>query len=1092
MAPLLQISVFTLLAIALTPVPVGGSGNGPALHRQKREWIKAPRKLKENFDYTTYGDIAKIRSDKENFTKILYYLKGPGADQPPMNRFIIDQNTGFVRVTSILDREEIAVYHLIGVATYADGRDAEKQLDLNIVVEDVNDCTPVVKSQQVGSVSEMSAQGTFVMQIIATDNDEENTDRSKIFYSIAPESNPGGMFSIDPDTGKVWVQSQYIDRETKDTYKLIVRASDMNGQPGGNTGSGEVEIKVLDINDNIPTLEKETYEGSLEENTVNVEVMRVKAIDMDLINTDNWQAVYHITSGNEAGYFSITTDSETNEGIITVQKALDYEEMKEVNLQVSVSNKAAYNFGSGSMTGALHPKSYPIKINVKNQKEGPRFQPNVKVVTISEDQTSTIIRKVIANYAAIDSDTLQKATNVRYAKIVDEDNWLFIDEKTADISLNKLPDRESKYLVNGTYYAKVICISNETPSKTATGTIAIQVEDFNDHCPILTTTSHSMCLDNKVIYVTAVDKDEFPNSAPFEFSVVQGSSNGKWAVEQLNETTAILRDQGNLWPGKHKVSVVVKDQQGKACADVQVINLAVCTCTEQIKTCSGRSTATSTFGPGGILLLLLGLLLLLLLPLLLLFCLCGGVAAMGDFKAIPFDTTEKLMSYHTEGQGEDKEVPLLHIPVEVDGVTTNARNVNTFGRKGFQGGMTEFGAGGGGAGLGAVNTTMLTTENMHMYNQYGHYGGHDEMDFRGAGGQNMYRHKAGAFDGMAVSDQFLEEYYLGKTEYAAQQSQEQDGLQAFGYEGRGSLAGSVGCCSLLENDNDLSFLDDLGPKFKTLAEICQGSTLVAESESAHVSLPPVRPVSPVRPSTSTHSHVHTHTETVRDRDRVSTLDTSNVASGSSTIFQEERITEKRQGASSIPKVIPSQTLLIQQPTMYYAATPMYVVEPNPQVVLVAGGSQQAVGQVGTVGLNTGLMQVGGLQGSQGVVLVDRQVGVGGGAAQVAQGISQGTVSRSRQVLVVENGSAGGEQGRAQGSAQIGQRSAVAGLQQGFDATSQGLQVKGQTFSLGSRGSAGSNEDFALSATPRVQGSQRVVIQKKVLVTERNVESSTRA
>lgn len=32
----------------------------------------------------------------------------------------------------------------------------------------------------------------------------------------------------------------------------------MNGQPGGMTGTGEIEIKILDINDNIPTLEKES------------------------------------------------------------------------------------------------------------------------------------------------------------------------------------------------------------------------------------------------------------------------------------------------------------------------------------------------------------------------------------------------------------------------------------------------------------------------------------------------------------------------------------------------------------------------------------------------------------------------------------------------------------------------------------------------------------------------------------------------------------------------------------------------------------------------------------------------------------------
>lgn len=91
--------------------------------------------------------------------------------------------------------------------------------------------------------------------------------------------------------------------------------------------------------------------------------------------------------------------------------------MKQLHLEVSVSNKAAYNFGSGSMTGAIISKPYPIKINVINQKEGPRFQPTVKVVSISEDHTYVSINKVIATYAAIDSDTLKIATNVRYGYI---------------------------------------------------------------------------------------------------------------------------------------------------------------------------------------------------------------------------------------------------------------------------------------------------------------------------------------------------------------------------------------------------------------------------------------------------------------------------------------------------------------------------------------------------------------------------------------------------------------------------------------------------------------------------------------------------
>lgn len=93
-------------------------------------------------------------------------------------------------------------------------------------------------------------------------------------------------------------------------------------------------------------------------------------------------------------------------------QALDYEELKVLNLAVAVSNKAQY-----SITGPIVSKSYPIKINVINQKEGPRFKPAVKVVTVSEDHSTISLNKVITTYAAIDSDTRQIATNVRYGCI---------------------------------------------------------------------------------------------------------------------------------------------------------------------------------------------------------------------------------------------------------------------------------------------------------------------------------------------------------------------------------------------------------------------------------------------------------------------------------------------------------------------------------------------------------------------------------------------------------------------------------------------------------------------------------------------------
>ena len=59
------------------------------------------------------------------------------------------------------------------------------------------------------------------------------------------------------------------------------------------------------------------------------------------------------------------------------------------------------------------------------------------------------------------------------------------------------------------------------------------------------------------------------------------------------------------------MAVEVKDQQGKACDEVQMIDVTVCACKEGTKECAPLAEKSVGLGAGAILLLLLGLLLLL-------------------------------------------------------------------------------------------------------------------------------------------------------------------------------------------------------------------------------------------------------------------------------------------------------------------------------------------------------------------------------------------------------------------------------------------------------------------------------------------------
>lgn len=62
------------------------------------------------------------------------------------------------------------------------------------------------------------------------------------------------------------------------------------------------------------------FEGSIEENRANVEIMRIKVFDKDEEFSDNWLANFTFVSGNEDGFFQIVTDTQTNEGILTIVK----------------------------------------------------------------------------------------------------------------------------------------------------------------------------------------------------------------------------------------------------------------------------------------------------------------------------------------------------------------------------------------------------------------------------------------------------------------------------------------------------------------------------------------------------------------------------------------------------------------------------------------------------------------------------------------------------------------------------------------------------------------------------------------------------
>lgn len=54
----------------------------------------------------------QIRSDKSQKATVEYYLRGPGADKPPFNLFVVNHGNGYVQITDVLDREKCQEYNV--------------------------------------------------------------------------------------------------------------------------------------------------------------------------------------------------------------------------------------------------------------------------------------------------------------------------------------------------------------------------------------------------------------------------------------------------------------------------------------------------------------------------------------------------------------------------------------------------------------------------------------------------------------------------------------------------------------------------------------------------------------------------------------------------------------------------------------------------------------------------------------------------------------------------------------------------------------------------------------------------------------------
>nr|XP_057942442.1 protocadherin Fat 3 isoform X4 [Doryrhamphus excisus] len=514
---LLNITASDGLYVARTAVEVtvmDANDNSPVCNQAVYS-TSFPEDIAPNKGVLTVG---ATDADSGSSAEIQYSLFGIGVED-----FYMDANTGELRTAAPMDRETTPTYKLIAQAT--DGGGLFCRSDVSLKVLDVNDNAPLFASlHYVASVYENAVPNTLLTRLQASDPDE-GLNRT-VAYSLVDSAN--GFFSIDPVSGVV-VLERTLDRESQDSYRLRVRASDQAGQQGALFSQVDLTVLVLDVNDNAPVFQRRDYAVTVPEDVaVGAEVLRVLATSADI--GPNAEITYRIRSGNELEKFSIDRIL----GSISVADDLDFEVCKDYYLTVE-----AWDGGSPPLSAATMVTIELMDVNDNT----PAFSQDVYNVLVGEDApVGQSITKVLA-------EDLDSQVNGRITYSIlrgDRTNHFWIDPVTGLLKVNKRLDRE---LVSR-YTLSVQAFDSGSPAMSSTVTINVDIADVNDNPPVFTPPNStavvqlSQASGSVLLKLSVSDKDSTRNGPPFEFRLISGNEGGFFTLDQ----TGTLRSERVFGP----------------------------------------------------------------------------------------------------------------------------------------------------------------------------------------------------------------------------------------------------------------------------------------------------------------------------------------------------------------------------------------------------------------------------------------------------------------------------------------------------------------------------------------------------------------
>ncbi|OXB52165.1 hypothetical protein ASZ78_002466 [Callipepla squamata] len=421
------------------------------------------------------------------------------------HHFRIERGTGRLVLAERLDREQLCgrsptctlAFELLLV-------DPLQIVPVEVSVEDINDHSPVFPDERVTfNILETSDPGSRFPVAAAQDLDVGSNDIQA--YSIIPENE---FFAVsfrsqsESDMHVDLILQKSLDREEQPELDFTLIAIDGGTPP--RTGSTQIHIVVLDVNDNAPAFTQKLYVGQIMENAPEGSVvLRVVANDADVgINGD---ITYDFSQAGIHKYSNFAVDPKSGE--IRVMISLDFETTQK------------YEFSVRAVDGGGLSSMCKVVVELLDVNDN---APEVVISSVGSPLPENAeIGTVVALFAVSDQDSGANGEiscaledQLSFSLRSDYKNYYEL------VTISTL-DREER----AQHIVVVTAADAGSPPLTTTHTFTVDISDINDNAPIFNQTSYTMFVHENNVpallvgAVNATDRDAGSN-AKVSYSLV--------------------------------------------------------------------------------------------------------------------------------------------------------------------------------------------------------------------------------------------------------------------------------------------------------------------------------------------------------------------------------------------------------------------------------------------------------------------------------------------------------------------------------------------------------------------------------------------